>query len=58
MSFTRPIQWYHSHADPICPDGTFKVLHFRHHPVLLPNIKAQGGITRWTINLPNKLYVF
>jgi hypothetical protein len=18
-----PIQWYHSHADPICPDGTF-----------------------------------
>jgi hypothetical protein len=24
MSFSRPIQWYHSHADPICPDGTFK----------------------------------
>ncbi len=23
MSFSRPIQWYHSHADPICPDGTF-----------------------------------
>jgi hypothetical protein len=24
MSFPRPIQWDHSHADPIWPDGTFK----------------------------------
>ncbi len=24
MSFSRPIQWYHSHADPIWPDSTFK----------------------------------
>ncbi len=24
MSFSRPIQWFHSHADPIWPDGTFK----------------------------------
>ncbi len=24
MSFLRPIQWYHSHADPIWPNGTFK----------------------------------
>jgi hypothetical protein len=23
MSFLRPIQWYHSHVDPIWPDGTF-----------------------------------
>ncbi len=23
MSFSRPMQWYHSHADPIWPDGTF-----------------------------------
>jgi hypothetical protein len=23
MSFSRPIQWYHSHADPIWPDGDF-----------------------------------
>ncbi len=23
MSFSRAIQWYHSHADPIWPDGTF-----------------------------------
>ncbi len=23
MSFSRPIQWYHSHADPIWPDGFF-----------------------------------
>ncbi len=26
MSFPRPIQWYHSHADLIWPDGTFKCL--------------------------------
>ncbi len=25
MSFSRPIQWYHSHGDPIWPDGTFKL---------------------------------
>ncbi len=24
MSFPRPIEWYHSHTDPIWPDGTFK----------------------------------
>jgi hypothetical protein len=24
MSFSRPIQRYHSHADPIWPDGTFQ----------------------------------
>jgi hypothetical protein len=24
MSFSRPIQWYHSHADPIWPDSTCK----------------------------------
>ncbi len=24
MTFLRPIQWGHSHADPIWPDGTFK----------------------------------
>jgi hypothetical protein len=24
MSFSRPIQWYHSRADPIWPDSTFK----------------------------------
>jgi hypothetical protein len=24
MSFSRPFQWYHSHADPIWPNGTFK----------------------------------
>ncbi len=23
MSFSRPIQWYHSHADPIWPDDMF-----------------------------------
>ncbi len=24
FSFSRPIQWYHSHVDPFWPDGTFK----------------------------------
>jgi hypothetical protein len=24
MAFSVPIQWYHSHEDPIWPDGTFK----------------------------------
>ncbi len=24
MSFSRLVQWYHSHADPIWPDGTYK----------------------------------
>jgi hypothetical protein len=24
MSFSRPIQWYHSYTDPIWPDSTFK----------------------------------
>ncbi len=27
MFFSRPIQWYHSHADPIWPDGTFNELY-------------------------------
>jgi hypothetical protein len=25
MFFSRPIQWHHSHVDPIWPDGTFNV---------------------------------
>ncbi len=25
MSFSRPIQWHHSHADPLWPDGAFKL---------------------------------
>jgi hypothetical protein len=25
MYFSRPIQWYHSHVDPIWLDDTFKV---------------------------------
>ncbi len=24
MAFSRPFQWYHSHADPLVPDGIFK----------------------------------
>ncbi len=25
MSFSRPIQWYHSHVDPIWLDATFEM---------------------------------
>jgi hypothetical protein len=25
MSFSRPIQWYHSQAGPISPDGTLNL---------------------------------
>ncbi len=32
MSLSRPIQWYHSHADLIWPEGTFNCLQTR--PVL------------------------
>jgi hypothetical protein len=31
MSFSRPIQWYHSHADPNWPDGTFNVFFLNTH---------------------------
>ena len=27
MSFSRPIQWYYSLADPNWPDGTFKYIY-------------------------------
>ncbi len=26
MFFSRAIQWYHSHADPVWPEGTLKAL--------------------------------
>ncbi len=25
MSFSMPIQWFHSHEDPIWPEGTFNI---------------------------------
>ncbi len=38
MSFSRPIQCYHSHADSIWPDGTFKHLSSMPVPVFFENI--------------------
>ncbi len=35
MSFSRPIQWYHSHADPIWPDGNFNKQTEEHKCTLL-----------------------
>ncbi len=26
MTFLRPIQWYHSQANPIWPDGAFDII--------------------------------
>ncbi len=58
MSFSRPIQWYHYHADPICPNGnfnsffeaycTYKTCHSIHYfvlhqaSILQPNILPYG----------------
>ncbi len=39
MFFSRPIQWYHSHADPIWPDGTFKSNANRQDVKIIKNIK-------------------
>jgi hypothetical protein len=36
MSFSRPIQWYHSHADPIWPDGTFNTQNGALRPIPHP----------------------
>jgi hypothetical protein len=40
MSFSRPIQWYHSHADPIRPDGTFKAIALSDHRIKFTFLKT------------------
>ncbi len=35
MSFSRAFQWYHSHLDPIWPDGTFKRTYIQYLYMLL-----------------------
>ncbi len=47
MSFSRPIQWYHSHADPIWPYGTFNV------PVSGSNAKQSGLLSVFFLNKGN-----
>ncbi len=42
MSFSRAFQWYHSHLDPIWPDGTFKER--RHRPSITTQI-SPGWVT-------------
>jgi hypothetical protein len=34
MTISRPFQWYHSHADPIWPDNTFKLSKKAELPIL------------------------
>jgi hypothetical protein len=54
MSFSRPIQWYHSHVDTIWPDGTgtFKfemklTFHHKHVYRIIPAemaVPSEGAI--------------
>ncbi len=46
MSFSRAFQWYHSHLDPIWPDGTFNGLSIDTNPPLFNG---------WTLLLKNHL---
>jgi hypothetical protein len=43
MSFSRPIQWYHSHTDPIWPDGTLKT-GFINIPPPIPDSKHKHRV--------------
>ncbi len=45
MSFSRPIQWYHSPSDPIWPDGTFK------EECNLPIFYISNGATKYILHL-------
>ncbi len=45
-SFSRPIQWYHSHVDPIWPDGTFNVKTTLYLAVLLVCGRGDEGVDR------------
>jgi hypothetical protein len=38
MSFSRPIQWYHYHADLIWPDGPLRYRFSRRHPPFLSKV--------------------
>ncbi len=40
---SRPVQWYHSHAVPIWPDGIFKGHKFITYNISLIKVKAQKG---------------
>ncbi len=44
MSFLRPIQWYHSHVDPVWLDGTFKHLSFFLELYLIERFRFATGM--------------
>ncbi len=59
MSFSRAFQWYHSHLDPIWPDGTFKEklrkpksvlwrMCFRYHREVEAPLRGAGALYRCT----------
>ncbi len=57
MFFARPIQLYHSHVDPIWPDGTFKAVWqggcFRTPPLLFPQVaNVQTFIDDISVSFP------
>ncbi len=45
MSFSRPIQWYHSHVDPICLDNTFN--YFANFYIIFLWIQVRGPGREW-----------
>ncbi len=47
MSFQSASQWYHSHADPIWPDGTFKEPKNRFQGI---NSASMWGLVDWYDN--------
>jgi hypothetical protein len=61
MSFLRPIQWYHSQADPIWPDGTLNVPTITIFSGLLVSLMNTGGgggggdFINWWRNLKGKV---
>ncbi len=63
MSFSRAFQWYHSHLDPIWPDGTFK-LYMNKYFFELPLIyyfyvslpKYTDYCTYWTVLRIKKIF--
>ncbi len=44
MSFSRPIQWYHSHVDPIWPDGNLIILLAPFCEILTITIKSSNFV--------------
>ncbi len=49
MFFSRPIQWYHSHVDPIWPEGNFQGF----SKILLQTGYCIGDLRTFTVGQEN-----